>query len=376
MGEAWMEHPSWELVEEASDAARRDVGDLLLKTDSDELKLTHNAQLATFVMSLIVLDAVERVGVEPSIAAGHSLGEYTALTAVGALAYEDGVRLVAERGDAMRVAAEQHPGTMAAILGLEDERVAAACASIDDDVWPANFNARGQVVIAGSASGVAAASDKAKEMGAKRAMPLQVGGAFHTPFMAPARDRLREALAGVELRDPELPVIANVDAVIHSRGDEWKGLLASQLCSPVRWHQTLRALAGEGVATVVELGPGSALTGMAKRTLDGVQLVSVSSPDDIDGLLNALSTEKPVQALDQEGEHLFTTERLVVSPGAGVFVPGEGIAEGAVVGVGDALGLVGDQQARSPFAGTIMKVMAVEGERVAASQPIAWLRIG
>src|SRR5256714_4151801 len=188
MGAPWVDHESWELVAEASAIAGRDIARLLLEADAEELRQTRNAQLTTFVLSLVVLDAVERVGVSPGAAAGHSLGEYTALTATGALSFDDGVRTVVARGDAMQAAAEDNPGTMAAVLGLDDEDCDVACRRADGDVWVANFNAPGQVVIAGSADGVARASTAAKELGAQKGMPLPVGGAVHPPFMAPARD--------------------------------------------------------------------------------------------------------------------------------------------------------------------------------------------
>src|SRR4051794_16637849 len=141
MGAPWVEHPSWELVDDASDVAGRDVAHLLLEADADELKTPRNAQLATLVASLLALDAVERVGLAPSVCAGHSLGEYTALVATGALSFEDGIRIVTERGDAMQAASEEHPGTMAAVLGLEDDDVDAACRRADGEVWVANYNA-------------------------------------------------------------------------------------------------------------------------------------------------------------------------------------------------------------------------------------------
>ncbi len=213
MGRPWADHDSWELVAEASEVAERDVARLLLDADADELRDTRNAQLTTFVSSLMVLDAVERLGFEPSFCAGHSLGEYTALTATGALGFDDGVRLVCERADAMHHAGSANVGTMAAVLGLDDDQVEVACRRADSDVWVANFNAPGQVVIAGSPEGVAAAGAIAKELGAKKVMPLQVSGAFHTPFMAPARDRLRQAIAAASPRDTEVPVISNVDSL-------------------------------------------------------------------------------------------------------------------------------------------------------------------
>src|SRR4029077_7201328 len=242
MGRPWREHESWELVDEASDVAGRDVAKLLCDAAAEELRATRNAPLTTFVSSLMVLDAVERLGVEPSFCAGHSLGEYTALTATGALGFDEGVRLVCERADAMHQAGIENPGTMAAVLGLDDDLVEVACRRADSDVWVANFNAPGQVVIAGSPEGVAAAGGVAKELGAKKVMPLQVAGAFHTPFMAPARDQLRKAIAEANPRDTEVPVISNVDALAHNTGAAWSSLLSAQLSSPVRWKHCLLTL--------------------------------------------------------------------------------------------------------------------------------------
>ncbi len=380
MGEAWREHPSWELVTEASSVLGRDLEALLLHTDADELKLTDNAQLSTFLTSLVVLDAVERLGVEPAATAGHSLGEYTALVASGALAFDDGLRLVAERGAAMRKAATDRTGTMAAVLGLDDDDVEVACARVDGDVWVANYNAPGQIVIAGEPEAVAEAAVVAKELGAKKVMPMAVSGAFHTPFMAPARERVRKAIDAAELRQAELPVYANVDARAHTGADEWAGLLGAQLCSPVRWRQTLDHLATAGAQYLVELGPGTVLTGMAKRTVSGATTLSVSTPDDLDKLLTALAephvaeVAEVAEVIVHEGEHLFATERMVVSPAAGVFAPNPTAAAGLHLVPGTVLGLVGDQEVRSPFEGVLVGMLAVEGERVTTSQPIAWLR--
>ncbi len=374
MGGAWKDHPSWELVEEASAVAGRDVAALLLTAEADELRETRNAQLATYVTSLIVLDAVERLGVDPARVAGHSLGEYSALTAAGVVSFADGIRLVTERGEAMQVAARERAGTMAAVIALDDDDVAVACATTDGDVWLANHNAPGQVVIAGSPEAVEAAGEHAQALGARRILPLEVGGAFHTPFMASARERLRKALAGADLRDAELPVLANVDARAHTNAGEWENLLAAQLCSPVRWRQILHALGEEGVDLLVELGPGTALAGMAKRTLEGVTTLSVGVPDDLDKLLSALSEPRSADWAHEPGEHLFVTERLVVSPGAGLFRPEAGIGAGTIVEAGTVVGHVGDLAVRSAFAGELVDVLAVDGERLAPSEPVAWLR--
>ena len=375
MGRPWRDHESWELVEEASETVGRDVGALLCDADADELRDTRNAQLTTFVSSLMVLDAVERLGIEPSYCAGHSLGEYTALTAAGALGFDDGLRLVVERAAAMHDAGLERPGTMAAVLGLDDDQVEVACRRADADVWVANFNAPGQVVIAGSPEGVDAAAAHAKDLGAKKVMPLQVAGAFHTPFMIAARDRLRSAIHEARPRDTDIHVVSNVDALAHDRGEEWGSLLSAQLSSPVRWKHCLLTLGDAGVTDFAELGPGGVLTGMAKRTVANARTISVSTPDELDKLIEWVDAASPVPARGQlDGEHLFAQERLVVSPAAGIFTPAGEISDGVTIEVGTILGHVGEQEVLSPLAGVLQSYIAVATERVTARQPIAWLR--
>jgi len=374
MGRPWLDHESWDLVDEASSISGRDIGRLLLDADADELKDTRNAQLTTFVISLMVLDAVERLGVEPSICAGHSLGEYTALTANGALGFDDGVRLVLERGEAMHVAGQAAPGVMSAVLGLDDDLVEVACRRADDSVWVANFNAPGQVVIAGSPSGVEKATAHAKELGAKKVMSLPVSGAFHTPMMNAARDRLRVALAEANPRDSDVPIVSNVDALVHQRGDEWASLLSAQLCSPVRWRQVLLELQRQSIAGYVELGPGGVLSGMVKRTIPGARVLSVSTPDELDTLLEWVSQVSPPKVSQHDGEHLFVVERLVVSPAAGIFSQRTDVADGSLIEVGTVLGHIGDVEVRSPFAGILQNFIAHEGERLTMREPVAWLR--
>ena len=373
MGRPWADHDSWELVQEASEVVGRDVAHLLLDADADELKDTRNAQLTTFVSSLMVLDAVERLGVSPDVLAGHSLGEYTALAASGALGFPEGVALVQERADAMHDAGNEQPGTMAAVLGLDDDQVEVACNLADDEVWVANFNAPGQVVIAGSPSGVEAGGVHAKSLGAKKVMPLQVSGAFHTPFMSAARDRLRSAITAADIRDSEIAIVSNVDSQPHTLGDEWTSLLSAQLSSPVRWKHGLQAMSDMGVTAFAELGPGGVLTGMAKRTIKEAKTISVATPDELDKLLEWLGGEPVAVAHEHEGEHLFAHERLVVSPAAGIFSTA-GLDEGTAISVGTVLGTVADEEVRSPFAGALQSYIAVDTERVAARQPIAWLR--
>ena len=372
MGRPWVDHPSWRLVEVASEASGRDVAALLLDADADELRRTENAQLSTYVLSLVVHDAVSALGVRCAVAAGHSLGEYSALTATGALRLEDGVRLVAERGAAMQAAADARPGTMAAILGADDDVVTKACAKASGEVWVANTNGAGQVVIAGDPEAITEAGDLAKELGARKVMALPVGGAFHTPFMAPAADRLRAALAATGFANSSVPVIANVDALPHQHADQWAELLGAQLTAQVRWRQTIERMVADGVTTFLELGPGSVLTGLAKRGAPGGTARGAAEPSALDGVLEAAVEAGAVD--HHEGEHLFAAERLVVSPVAGVFVPAADVAEGHHIERGRVVGHVAGHEVRSPFRGTVKGLLAVAGERLTRSQPVAWLR--
>lgn len=377
MGEAWRNEPSWALVDQATEATGRDVSALLLDADADELKLTQNAQLATFVMSMVVLDAVRRRGVGTSHVAGHSLGEYSALVAAGVIDFATGCRLVAERGAAMREASLERVGTMAAVLGLDDELVEDACAEVragGGEVWLANANAPGQVVIAGSADALELAGAAAKARGAKRVMPVAVSGAFHTPYMSSAQTRLDAALATVTFADAVVPVAANTDAALHRAAADWPDLLSRQLCSPVRWRQLLGTLVDDGVSVLVELGPGNVLTGMAKRTAENARTFSASTPQEVDKLVTELATIAPDETPPTDGEHLFAVERLVVSPAAGVFSPDANLRDGHHVEIGDVLGRVGEHEVRSRFTGWLMGLLAHHGERVTNRQPVAWLR--
>ena len=210
-------------------------------------------------------------------------------------------------------------------------------------------------------------------------MPLQVSGAFHTPFMAPAHERLRDALAAAKPRDTDVPVVSNVDAMAHDRGDDWASLLSAQLSSPVRWKHCLLTLEDAGVSNFAELGPGGVLTGMAKRTVTDCRTIAVSTPEDLDKLLEWVDTGAAIERRRRsdaqiEGEHLFAVERLVVSPGTGIFTPIGTLADGEFIDVGAVLGHVGDVEVRSPFAGVLQSYIALDTERVTARQPIAWLR--
>ena len=288
MGIPWTGHPAWAAVGKLSEATGRDVASLLTEADADTLRATRNAQLAAFALSLVTLYAARSSGLEyvpVAAVAGHSLGEYTALVAAEAIGAEAGGRLVAARGEAMQAAADASPGTMAAVLGLDADLVRQACEGVEG-AWPANDNAPGQIVIAGTAAGVEAAGEAAKELGAKRVMPLPVGGAFHSPLMAPAQTELDAALRDAHFHDAGLDVVANVDASAHRSG--FAELLSRQLVSPVRWRESLGTLASSGVTHFLELGPGSELSGMVKRTVDGATRANVATPEDLEGLTEFL----------------------------------------------------------------------------------------
>jgi [acyl-carrier-protein] S-malonyltransferase len=383
MGRPWMDHPSWEVVADASETSGRDIGRLLVDAPFDELTETRNAQLATFTFSLLIIDAIERLGIEPTGVAGHSVGEYSALAASGALGFEDGVRVVAERGEAMQAAADAQPGVMSVVIGCDADSVDIACRLADGEVWVANFNSADETVIAGAAGAVARAASFAIELGARKISPVAVGGAFHTPFMAAARDRLRKILATVTFHDAEIPVIANVDARPHSSAADWDLLLSAQLVSPIRWRQSIMRLGAlmepghDAERLFVELGPGDALSSMISNILPGVTTVAVSVPADLDRLVDAVSgnTALHAYALDHQGEHLYVSERVVISPGPGIFqpVPDCDLRAGTAVEVGTLLGTVAGTEVRSPFAGRLEGALAQPGERVQTGQPIAWL---
>jgi [acyl-carrier-protein] S-malonyltransferase len=385
MGLPWCDHPSWDVVQDASRIAGRDVEHLLVGATAEELTETRNAQLATFVMALVVLDAVERLGIEPTACAGHSLGEYTALVAAGAIGFDDAVRLVAERGEAMQEAADCNPGVMVALTGIDDERARIACRRADGDVWLANINAPRECVIAGRPPEAERAGWIATELGATRALQLAVSGAFHTPLMAPAQPRLRKALEETTFYPLAVPVVANVDALPHEDPEDWPTLLSAQLRSPVRWRQSALSLADimrtgewDGDNFFCELGPGGPLRAMVEATVPEASVVTVATPDDLDALVAALAGGSPLQdfAEHHHGERLYVSERLVVSPCAGLFEAPASQAPkpGDPVETGDLVGAVSGTEVRSPFAGVLMGLLAHPGERVQAGQPIAWLR--
>ncbi|MGW3204490.1 ACP S-malonyltransferase [Streptomyces sp. NPDC001135] len=288
MGEPWRETPSWELTRDISEVTGEDVAELLLHTPGERLRRTDLAQLAVFSLSVIAhAEAVRRDALGgPVIAcAGHSLGEYAALVAAGALTVPAAATLVAARGRAMREAAEAHEGTMGVLVAAPLEQVAALTEQVRADgfeIWLANVNAPGQTVVSGAADAVDRIAAEAPSIGAKL-IRLQVGGAFHSPYMAPAADTLRTALKNTVFAPAHLPVVANVDAEAHTADDDWTDLGTRQLTSPVLWQQSVHTLVGPlGCARLVELGPGRTLAGLVRRITPDTDVVSLDTPGALD----------------------------------------------------------------------------------------------
>jgi len=255
---------------EADEALGFALSDLCWNGPEEELRLTMNAQPAILVHSIAVWRILgERASLPFSVGAGHSLGEFTAYVAAGSISFSEAVRLVRLRGEAMHRAGAERDGAMAAILGLEDEAVEAVClrasAETNQIVVPANYNSPGQVVISGDADALRRAGELAKEAGSKRAIPLNVSGAFHSPLMSSAAVELRVALEGLAIAEPTFPVVSNVAAEPVHQAAEVRGLLLRQLTGPVRWAQSTRAMIEGGTSAFLEIGPGSVLTGLLRR---------------------------------------------------------------------------------------------------------------
>ena len=252
-----------ELFETANSVLGFRITDIMFGGTAEELKQTNVTQPAVFLHSVILAHALD---IRPDATAGHSLGEFSALVAAGALSFEDGLRLVSKRAEAMQKACEIQPGTMAAILGLDDELIERTCAEIDGVVVPANYNCPGQLVISGSVDAVNTACERLKAAGARRALVLPVGGAFHSPLMEPARQELEKAISEAPFRAPACPIYQNVDAKPHTDPEEIKNNLIAQLTAPVRWTYIVRNMIADGFGDFTELGPGSVLQGLIKKT--------------------------------------------------------------------------------------------------------------
>jgi len=278
-----------EIRAEATAVFGRDFLRLLDEGPADQLNLTVNTQPAMVTAGYAVYRAWRAIGgPAPEMLAGHSLGEYSALTAAGAIELKDCLPLVRFRAQAMQEAVPAGEGAMAAILGLEDDAAKAACAEADGEVQAVNFNAPGQVVIAGQKAAVERAIEKCKARGAKRAMALPVSAPFHSTLMRPAAERLKAYLKSVSLRTPQIPVLNNVDVMVESEPERIRDALVRQAASPVRWVETIRAMAAMGATHIVECGPGKVLAGMTKRVAPQVQSLTLSDRAALDQALAAV----------------------------------------------------------------------------------------
>ena len=268
MGKDLYEQFDWarQLFEEANSILGFRITDIMFEGSDEDLRRTDITQPAVFIHSVAVARSIEDF--RPDMVAGHSLGEFSALVACGALSFENGLKLVAQRARAMQKACELVPGTMAAIIGLEDSRIEQICADLNAKgmvVVPANYNSPGQVVISGSKEAIAAACPLMQEAGARRALPLTVGGAFHSPLMTPAKEELAQAISQTQFNTPVCPIYQNVDAKPHTNPDEIRENLVTQLNSPVRWTQSVLNMISDGAQEFTECGPGTVLTGLIKR---------------------------------------------------------------------------------------------------------------
>ncbi len=262
-----------DLFEQANQILGFRITDTMFAGTDDELKQTNITQPAIFLHSVIL--AATSTDFQPGMVAGHSLGEFSALVANGTLSFEDGLRLVAQRASAMQKACELQPSTMAAVLGLDDEIVEKICAEVDDVVVPANYNCPGQLVISGTIGGIEIACEKLKAAGAKRALVLAVGGAFHSPLMEPARAELAAAIEKTTFGTPSCPIYQNVNAMPSVDTQIIKQNLIAQLTAPVRWTQSVHNMAADGATQFVECGPGKVLQGLVKKIVASAEVTSV-----------------------------------------------------------------------------------------------------
>ncbi len=276
-----------ELYQLASDEIGVDLANLSFEGPAEELKRTRFTQPAILVHSLAVLTILKDSLPEFDYACGHSLGEYGALAVAGVMSIEDAIRAVVKRADLMEQACLSQPGTMAALMGLDENQVEEVCrkASSKGVVVPANFNSKVQIAISGAVAGVEYAVELAKEAGARRAMILEVGGAFHSPLMEPARRGLEEYLSGLTFLAPRAPVVANVTAEPAATPDDVRDLLVQQVTSPVRWSQTMNYLLANGVGQIIEIGPGRVLSGLAKRDMRPEQSLTLDKLTDIESFV-------------------------------------------------------------------------------------------
>jgi [acyl-carrier-protein] S-malonyltransferase len=284
-----------EYFTKADDTLKSGLSTLIFEGPQEELTKTVNAQPALLTTSIAILNLFQNSGIKADFVAGHSLGEYTALVAAGALTFEEGVYAVRKRGEFMEKAVPNGEGTMAAVLGLDRVKLGEVTSSVDEQGFPvslANLNCPGQIVISGSRKGVELAGEKAKEAGAKRVIPLEVSGPFHSALMKPASSELKEVLDNLQMKDALIPVIANVSAEAMTQSIEIKDKLIEQLYSPVLWEDSVQKMIDLGVDTFIEIGPGKVLSGLIKKINRGVATYSVSDEESCQAVMESLKGEK------------------------------------------------------------------------------------
>lgn len=282
------------LFDEADETLETKLSSLIFEGDAEELTLTYNAQPALLTTSIAVLEKFKESGITPDFTAGHSLGEYSALVAAGALSFKDAVYTVRKRGEFMNEAVPAGEGAMAAILGMDAEALKQVTDKVTEEgnlVQLANLNCPGQIVISGTAKGVELASELAKENGAKRAIPLEVSGPFHSELMKPAAEKLKEVLDACDIKDADVPVISNVSAGVMTEKADIKEKLIEQLYSPVRFEESINKLIAEGVTTFIEIGPGKVLSGLVKKVNRRLKTIAVSDPETIELAIQTLKEE-------------------------------------------------------------------------------------
>ena len=292
----WERYPAARaLFEEADEALGFSLSELCFNGPEEELKQTAVTQPAVFVHSVAAWRLLAARGAEPACTAGHSLGEYSALVAAGALEFAEGLQLVKRRGELMQQAGAERPGTMAAIIGLDDEQVVELCQQAAEAgiVVPANFNAPGQLVVSGEEAGVARLGELANEAGAKRVIPLPVSGAFHSPLMEPAARQMEGLLRQAALQAPRVPVITNVTARPLEDPEELRQNLVDQITQPVRWTESIQCLSGMGIGTALEIGPGAVLKGLARRIERKLEVHSAGQAEEIEAAVAAIGSESP-----------------------------------------------------------------------------------
>lgn len=278
------------VFQEADDLLGISLSSILWEGPEDELVRTRNAQPAIFVHSIAVLRVMEDALGPIDLAAGHSLGEFSAWVAAGTISFAEALSAIRLRGEAMYAAGERRAGTMAAVLGLDDERIATICAECSRGehgvIVPANFNSPGQVVVSGDVTAMAEASEALRSAGAKRVLPLKVSGAFHSPLMEPAQATLAERLGAIAFESPGFPVVSNVTALPVVDPGEARDLLVQQLTAPVRWHQSIAAMTDLGINRFIEVGPGSVLTGLNRRNAAGAVSRAIGTADEVQAFLS------------------------------------------------------------------------------------------